>query len=168
MTDVDTSDPLGAHPPQARPSGCLRWLKLGCLTYAALGTAYFAGMHFGYLGPRGWDSFAAQNRTWIRQCTANLQQMQTALEAYAARHESHYPDKLERLVQGHYLSQIPTCPSHPGPAYNDYHPSPDLTNYSVSCTGTHHSYLFEIRWKEPAQSIPRLSSEGGLVTEPTR
>lgn len=169
----DASLPLGAEPDHPSPAGCRRWLKRGCLAYGAVILVAIplmvTGQYFGYLGPRGgWDSQAAIERSRLQRCVHNLQQLDQSLRNYTALHRGHYPASLQELVRVRLLPSIPTCPSHSGAAYSNYVTDAQRIAYSVACVGHYHEYLFQWRYEEAENNLPRISSEGGLTDRPAR
>ena len=72
-------------------------------------------------------------------CRANLKNIGTACEMYAADHEGRYPTNLDIIIQDHYMKIMPVCPFNQERYEFESTEKPDF--YSVKCK--HHQMIFD-------------------------
>jgi len=98
----------------------------------------------------------AQNYHRYSSCRANLQNIATALEMYAADNAGDYPPLLSYLTPS-YLSFIPVCPNVEIDTYSCSY-KPGKKDFYVCCLGNNHPELLE--------NMPAFSSKQRLIETP--
>ena len=98
----------------------------------------------------------------LTACKSNLKNVATALEMYSSDNAGHYPRRLEDLLPGKYLRQLPTCPAAEKMTFTDYQVSAKPDNYSFSCVGDNHRASYH----RSAPNYPSYSAFEGLVDKP--
>ena len=95
-------------------------------------------------------------------CRANLTNLVTALELYAADHRGGYPESLQSLVP-RYVRAIPDCPGARKDTYSrGFQLSQQSLTYTLMCRGCHHH-----RSGLHHPNFPQYSSEQGFILGPT-
>ncbi len=105
--------------------------------------------------PHYWQARARSNYV---ACEQNLRNIAVALQAYANDNGQLYPSGLQALTPD-YLVTLPTCPSAGANTYlAGYQESTAPVDYTVSCSGSHHTLVPGVGVNEP-----RYEMAEGLV-----
>ena len=83
----------------------------------------------------------ARGMAQLTGCKSNLKNIATALEAYCADYNGHYPATIG-LITPNYIKTIPACPATSSDTYTpSYLPQRDPDEFMLGCDGTNHVSL---------------------------
>ena len=101
---------------------------------------------------RWWHARRASAAQKIRQCTAHLRAIGTAMNWYAIDNDGFPPTDLHKLVPI-YIKELPDCSGHP------YKPEVVAKSYTLTCQRGHSDYPLP-------EGYPYCSTARGLVIQP--
>jgi len=114
----------------------------------------------------------ARARGQLTACKSNLKNLATALEMYSSEHKGRYPERLDQLIPGNYLRQIPTCPSRSalwgrslGPGHDYTYEVTTRPDYFSMCCKGDHANAYRGFEGDP-HYYPRYDSKEGLLDHP--
>ena len=113
----------------------------------------------------------ARARGQLTACKSNLKNLATALEMYSSEHKGRYPERLDQLIPGKYLKQIPTWPSRTAvwgrklAADHDYTYSVTQPDFFSMCCRGDHANAYRGFDADP-HNFPRYNSQEGLIDHP--